>query len=310
LSTIIENYLENVKDNLRLESSDEKEIITELANHIEDEVQDLKRKGFQDEEAASACIGLLGSAKALAHRIYEARSQGSWQQALMACLPHILFGLMFVLNWWRGMGWLLAVLIVVLSTTVYGWWHRKSSWLFPWLGYSFLPVLAAGLSLLYLPKTLAWLAILIYVPLTLWLIYRVVSHTIKQDWVYLSLMLLPMPIIISWFLVAERRAVVYGLNIDSLAEYGPWIGLSFLALALSVVSFVRLRRRWLKISALFLTGVITSALIGAYAWGRIELITFLLLILFQASIFLIPALLENGARSGRWGRIFEHKPTF
>jgi hypothetical protein len=197
-----------------------------------------------------------------------------------------------------------------LSTTVYGWWHRKSSWLFPWLGYSLLPVLAAGLSLLYLPKTLAWLAVIVYVPLTLWLIYRVISQTIKKDWVYLSLMLLPMPIIISWFLVAASREKTSGFELESLTEYGPWIGLSFLALALSVVSFVRLRRRWLKISSLFLTGVITTTLIGAYAWGRIELITFLFLILFQTAIFLIPALLENGARSGRWGKIFEHKPTF
>jgi hypothetical protein len=310
LSTIIESYLDSVKNNLRLESSDEKEIITELANHIEDGVLDLKGKGLEDEEAANTCLGLLGSAKALAHRIYEAHSQGSWKQALMACLPHILFGLMFFLNWWRGIGWLLGMLIVILSTTVYGWWHRKSNWLFPWLGYAFLPVIAAGLALLYLPKAMAWVAVIVYVPLTSWLIYRVVSRTIKQDWVYLSLMLLPMPMIISWFLVAQRRDMVNGFSVDSLAEYGPWIGLSFLALALSVVTFVRMRRRWLKISALFLTGVITVVLISAYAWGRIELITLLLLILFQVGIFLVPAIMENGARSGRWGRIFEHKPTF
>lgn len=310
MSIVIENYLHNVRDNLRLESSAEKDIITELANHIDDEVHELKGKGLPDEDAANACLGLLGSAKALAHHFYEAHSQGSWKQALMACLPHILFGVIFALNWWRGMGWLLVMLILVLSITVYGWWHRKSSWLFPWLGYSLLPVLAAGLSLLYLPRTLVWLAVMVYVPLTLWLIYRVISQTIKKDWVYLSLMLLPMPIIISWFLVAASRADTSGFNLESLAEYGPWIGLSFLALALSVVSFVRLRQRWLKISSLFLTGVITTTLIGAYAWGTIELITLLFLILFQTGIFLIPALLENGVRSGRWGKIFEHKPTF
>jgi hypothetical protein len=310
LSTIIETYLHQVQDNLRLESSDEREIIAELADHIEDEIQDLKEKGLQDAEATSTCLGLLGSAKALAHRIYESHSQGSWKQALMACLPHILFGMMFALNWWRGTGWLLGALIVVLSTTVYGWWHRKSSWLFPWLGYSLLPVVAAGLSLLYLPRALAWLAVIVYLPLTAWLIYRVVSQTIKKDWVYISLMLLPMPIVISWFVVSGVKADQAGFDFDRLVQYGPWIGLSFLALALSVIFFVRLRRRWLKICALFLTGVIATVLIGAYAWGRIELYAVLLLILFQVSIFLIPALLNNGVRSGKWGRIFENKPTF
>ena len=306
----LSQYLESVRSNARLDRTDEPTVMSELEAHIEDKIHELTESGLSEEEAVRTCIWQMGSYKAVARQMYEAYSQGSWKQALMACLPHVIFGLMFVLNWWRGMGWLLVVLIVVLITTVYGWWHRKSSWLFPWLGYSLLPVLAAGLSLLYLPRTLAWVAVIVYVPLTLWLIYRVVSQTIKKDWVYISLMLLPMPIIISWFLVAERRAVVYGFNVDSLTEYGPWIGLSFLALALSVIWFVRLRQRWLKISSLFITGVISTALISAYAWGRIEFITFLLLILFQTSIFLIPALLDSGARSGRWGKIFEHKPTF
>jgi hypothetical protein len=307
--TIVENYLHKVKDNLRLESSDENEIMAELADHIEDEIEDLKERGLRDEEAASACVGVLGSAKALAHQIYEAHSQGTWKQALMACLPHVLFGLTFVLNWWRGMGWLLVALILILSTTIYGWWHRRSSWLFPWLGYSLLPVIAAGLSLLYLPRSYAWLAVIVYLPLTGWLIYRVISQTIKKDWVYVSLMLLPMPMIISWFFVSETRGADL-FNLDRIAQYGPWIGVSFLALALSVVSFVRLRKRWLKISSLVLTGVITTTLVSAYAWGRIGFIPLLLLFLFQGSIFLIPALLDNGVRNGKWGRIFEHKPTF
>jgi hypothetical protein len=224
MSTIIEEYLHDVKNNLRLEASDEKEIITELANHIEDEVKELKKNGLLDEDAVNTCIRFLGSAKSVAHQIYEAHSQGSWRQALMASLPHLLFGLVFTLNWWRGMGWLLAMLIIVLGTTVYGWWNRKSTWLFPWLGYSLLPVIVAGLSLLYLPRALAWVAIIVYLPLALWLIYRVVSRTLRKDWLYLSLMLLPMPIIISWFLVSEWKG---GLNSDSLARlqnYGPWIG--------------------------------------------------------------------------------------
>jgi hypothetical protein len=310
LSTIIENYLDSVKSNLRLESSDEKEFISELTGHIEDELRELKEKGLPDEEAANACIGLLGSAKAVARQIYEAHSQGTWKQALMACLPHVLFGLMFTLNWWRGTGWLLGALIVIVSTSVYGWWHRKSNWLFPWLGYSLLPVIAAGLSLLYLPRTLAWIAVIVYIPLTLWLVYRVFSQTLKMDWAYISLMLLPMPMIISWVVVANKRAAFSAFDINKLAEYGPWIGLSFLTLALSVVFFVRMRRRWLKISFLFITGIISTLLISGYAWGRIDLISLLLLILFQASIFLVPALMENGVRTGKWGKIFEHKPTF
>lgn len=308
MSTIINEYLDDVKSNLRLEASDESEIITELAAHIEDEVQELKKSGLQDEEAVSTCIRLLGSAKMVAHLIYEAHSQGTWRQALMASLPHLLFGLIFILNWWRGIVPVLIVLIIILSTAVYGWWHGKTTWLFPWIGYSLLPVIAAGLSLIYLPKTLTWVAFIVYIPLALWLIIRVVTQTIKKDWLYLTLMLLPMPIIIGWFAVAEWRGIYDAEMIARLSQYGPWIGMSFLALSFGVVSFIRIRRRWLKIVVLFLTGVITLTLITSWAWGRLSLLDLLLLILLLVSIFLVPAILENGVRSGKWGKIFENRP--
>ncbi len=308
LSTIINEYLDNVKKDLRLEAPDEKEVLAELADHIEDEVQDLKQKGLRDEEAMNTCIKLLGSAKTVARLIYEAHSQGTWRQALMASLPHMLFGVIFILNWWRGILPVLILLIAILSTAVYGWWRGRTTWLFPWIGYSLLPVIAAGLSLLYLPKALAWVAIIVYLPLALWLIIRVVSQTIKKDWLYLSLMLLPMPIIISWFVVAGWRNT-FNLDMIGLAtSYGPWIGVSFLALAFGVVSFTRIRKRWLKIAVLFMTGVITLSLISSWAWGRISFVNLLLLILLLVSIFLVPALLENGVRSGKWGKIFENRP--
>jgi hypothetical protein len=307
VSINVDEYLDSVKTNLRLEASDEKEIITELASHIEDEVQELKSSGLRDDEAAVACLRLLGSAKTLAHQIYEAHSRGTWRQALMASLPHLLFGIVFALNWWRGIGGVLVMLILMLGTTAWGWWHHKSFWLFPWLGYSLLPVIAAGLSLLYLPKALAWLAVLVYVPLAIWLMYRIVGRTIQQDWIHLSLMLMPMPIIISWFLVAQWHSDFSKSTFDLLYHYGPWIGVSFLALAVGVVTFVRIRRRWLKIAVLFNTGVIAMALICFYAFGRLDLETFLFMILFLSSIFLIPALLGKGVRSGKWGKIFEPK---
>ncbi len=305
MSAVIDEYLANVKNNLRLETPEEKEVIDELATHIEDTVKELKDNGLHDEEAARTCIHLLGSAKTVAHQIYEAHSQGSWHQALMASLPHLLFALIFILNWWRGIAPVLILLVFIISTTVYGWWRGKTTWLFPWLGFSLLPVIFAGLSLLFLPKALAWIAVLIYVPLAIWLILRVVSQTMKKDWLYLSLMLYPMPMVIAWFVVSQWEI---GFNSSIFITYGPWIGISFLSLAFGVVSFVRIRRRWMKVAVLFMTGLIGLALVTGYTWGRISLVNFLLLLLLLASIFLIPALLENGVRSGKWGKSFEHHP--
>ena len=86
---------------------------------------------------------------------------------------------------------------------VYGWWRGKPAWLFPWLGYSLLPVAVAGLLLLYLPKGWSWLAILLYIPLALWLIYSITVQTIRRDWLYSALMLLPVSVMSGWFLVIE-----------------------------------------------------------------------------------------------------------
>ena len=47
------------------------------------------------------------------------------------------------------------------------------------------------------------MAILIYIPMALWLVCAITLKTIKRDWLYSSLMLLPLPIIIGWFLAVE-----------------------------------------------------------------------------------------------------------
>jgi hypothetical protein len=308
LSTIISEYLNRVKNNLRLDPPVEKEILSELETHIEDEVKELKQKGLHDEDAENLCLKLLGSDKTVARSIYESRSQGTWQQALMASLPHLLFGVIFILNWWRGIVPVLIALVVIFATAIYGWWHSRSTWLFPWLGYSLLPVLIAGLSLLYLPAGLSWVAIILYLPLAAWLVIRVLSQTIKKDWLDISLMLLPMPMIVGWIAVTEFNSLTDIKNVVDTESYYPWIGLGFLALALGVITFVRVRKRWMKISVLFMTGIITLTLVSYYTGGKLTTITFLVLLLLMASIFLIPALLENGVKSGKWGKIFEHRP--
>jgi hypothetical protein len=308
LSTGIDEYLQNVKSGLRLETPDQSDIIRELATHIEDEVRELKNNGLRDDEAVSTCIRLLGSAKSVGRKIYEAHSQGTWQQALLTSLPHLIFGLLFILNWWRGLTALLILLIFIMSTAVYGWWHRRSGWLFPWIGYALLPVIIAGLSLIYLPAGLTWIAFIVYIPLSLWLIVRVIAQTIKKDWLYLSLMLLPMPAIIGWLIASDLLGNSNAETEASLYNDAPWIGISFLALAFGVITFVRIRRRWLKIGVLFMSGAIALTLISSYARGRLDFIVLLLLILLLVSIFLVPALMENGVKTGRWGKYFEHRP--
>jgi hypothetical protein len=271
----------------------ESEVIHELETHIEDELQELREAGLSEEEAANTCLKLLGSAKVVARQIYEAHSQGSWSQALLAAMPHMLFGLLFAVNWWRGIGWLLGMLVLVLSMAVYGWWRGKPAWLFPWLGYSLLPVVAAGLLLLYLPEGWSWVAILFYIPLALWLLYSITVQTIKRDWLYTSLMLLPLPAIIGWFVAVEPVHKFPEHWLQRIEQFAPWIGLTFLALALTVATFIRLRKRWLRVSVLVVSGLITLTMVAYYTNGRLSLPALLILIVVMLLLLLSPALVER-----------------
>jgi hypothetical protein len=299
MAAVLSRYLDTVRANLRIGLSDEREVIDELETHIEDRLQELREAGLSEEEAANRCVVLLGSAKLLARQIYEAHSQYTWRQTLLASMPHLLFGLLFALNLWQSIGWLLVALVLIISTVAYSRCRSKPTWLFSWLGYSLLPVVIAGLFLIFLPKGWSWLAILVYIPLALWLVYSVYVQTVKRDWLYSSLMLLPMPIIIGWLLVMEPTGKFPEYNVERINDFAPWIGLSFLALALAVAMFMRLRRRWLKVAVLFTSGLITLAMVAYYADGKLGLVTFLVLICLMLGLFVTPALLER--KVGRRG---------
>ena len=299
MATIISHYLDSIKNNLRLDLYSEKEVISELETHIEDELQDLKETGLSEEEAAHTCVQLLGSAKLVARQIYEAHSQGSWRHVLLASMPHLLFGLLFALNWWHHIGWLSAVLIPILIMAVYGWWHGRPAWLSPWLGYSLLPVVVAGLFLLYLPKGWSWLAILLYIPLAVWLLYCITVQTIKRDWLYSSLMLFPMPIIAGWCIAVGQESRFPEFSVPGMYELAPWIGLSFLAMGATAATFMRLRQRWLKTVVVFISGLLILVMVGYFAGDRLGLPNFFVLILTMSMLFLIPALLERRLRRSK-----------
>jgi hypothetical protein len=298
-------YLENIRYTSKLSPSDEREVISELETHIQDKLEELTDSGLSKEEAIETCLGQLGSPTAVARQIYEAYSQGSWKQVLLASMPHLLFGTLFVLNWWHHVGWLMIVLSLVLGTTIYGWWHGKPNWVFSWLGYSLLPVLAVGILLVYLPRGWSLLAIPVYIPLALWWLLHIVIQTTKRDWLFSSLMLLPIPIIIGWFLAVSPEGKFTEYSMQRAYSLAPWIGLSFMALALTIAAFIRVRQRWLRIGLLAVSGIMTLTLVVYYTNGRLNTLTFVGLMFVMWGVFLIPAVLERRLRSGRimfWNR--------
>ena len=293
------HYLESILDQLRLDPAEEKEVVYELETHIEDRVKELKEAGLSEEEATEACLGRLGSAKTIARQIYEAHSQGTWPQTILASMPHLLFGALFALNWWHHIGGLSVILALIFGTAIYGWWHGKPAWVFPWLGYSLLPVAVVGLLLPHIPRGLAWIAIPIYIPLTLWWLYYLIDQTIRRDWLFGTLMLLPVPIIAGWVLAIAPQNNFTEYSMPRVYDFAPYIALSFLVLALTIATFLRLRQRWLRTALLIISGLLMLAMIALYTGGSISLPAFLVLALAMGGLFLIPALLERRLRKTR-----------
>jgi hypothetical protein len=214
----------------------------------------------------------------------------------MASLPHVLFGGIFALNWWHHVGWLIILLSLTLGITIYGWCHGKPNWVFSWSSYSLIPVLATSLLLLYLPKGWSLIVIPVYLSLAAWWLVRIVNQIVKKDWLFSSVMLLPIPIIVGWFLTICPTGKPTEASLELAKMMAPWIALSFFALALTIAAFIRIRQRWLRITLLALSGGLTLTLVANYTHGYLTTPMFAGLMLIMWGVFLIPPLLERRLR--------------
>lgn len=293
------DYLGSLESLLtKLDPNVKGEVCRELRSHLRDKAEELESSGLSAEQARAEAARCFGSARLIARQIYDAHSQGTWPQTALAASPHVVFALLFALNFWHDIRWLLFALAAVVSLSAYGWWRGKPGWLFPWLGYLLVPVIFAGVLLLYLPRGLSWIAIILYLPATLWLLIRIGKHTIRRDWIYLSVMLFPVPVLASWVLVRRWREVLLsysGSQVDSVALL---VALSFAALAIGVAAFVRLRRRRLKIGALLALELLILGFIGISSGGP-ALWVWLLFMLGSVICLLGPALLGKPETAGK-----------
>jgi hypothetical protein len=288
------DYLDGLRSYLRINSAVKDDFLRELHGHLEDKTKELREAGVSEEEAGNLSIKLLGSPRLLAQQIYEVYSQGSWRETLFAILPHFLTASLFALRLVPNTLLLAIILIGVIGTIIYGWCHGKPTWLFSWLGYLLIPVLGAGVMLLYLPGGWAWLASLVYIPLAIFILIVVAKQILKIDWLFVSLMLLPVPIVVGWWMVLSMNAN-FPVSIQ-VHEIASWIAFSFTMLALTVATFIRVRQRWIKVGALLICAIMVLAVVALVGNNVLNLWAWLLLSILALSHLLVPALLERQVR--------------
>jgi hypothetical protein len=291
------SYLRSLKHHLRLDPEIRDDLIRELRGHLDDKTRELQEAGMSEEEASEIADSLLGSPRIMAQQIYEVYSQGSWKQTLFAVLPHFLTASLFALHWWSSPVWLSVILAVVIGTVVYGWCRGKPAWLFSWLGYLLIPVVAAGVMLLYLPGGWAWIAALVYIPLAIFILVVVAKKILKIDWLFVSLMVLPVPIVLGWVMVLSTGDTFLGEGLVHEAAAG--IALSFAVLALAVATFIRVRKRWIKAGALLTCSIMVLVVVALVSNNTLSLWAWIFLSILALSHLFVPALLERKFR-GKW----------
>ncbi|MBL7120201.1 MAG: hypothetical protein ISS53_05905 [Dehalococcoidia bacterium] len=301
MSTGPRRYLGDVRTKLRLDSSSKRETLCELHAHFEDQVEELKEAGFSEEEAASIAARSFGPLKEVADELNEVHSSSNWAETLVAALPHFLFAVLFALHQWSNIGWLLIILICTVGVAIYGWQHNKPTWFFTWLGYALIPLLVVGFFLLEHALSMkslgsgwwVWLLLAVYFPVILWLLIHIIIRVLRRDWLMGSLMALPIPPIVGWFMTAQWKEELLGGGKDTVHSLEPWIALSFLTLAGIVVLFSKLKQRPFKVGALLVCGLGVVILIACSSGGNFGLLNMVVMISIIVFLLLGPALLEH-----------------
>jgi hypothetical protein len=293
-------YFHDIRARLSLGASSKKEVLWELRAHFEDEVEGLQQEGFSEEEATRIAAQSFGIPASLADELNEVHNRAGWAQTIIAALPHGIVALLFAFHQWSNVSWLAISLVCAVGVAVYGWQRNKPTWFFTWLGYALLPLLVVGFFLLEHALSMdslgsswwAWLLVTVYFPVILWLFMHIVLQVLRRDWLLGSLMALPVPPMVGWFMTAQWKEELLGSGGGTVQSLEPWIALSFLTLAGMVILFNRLKQRPLKVGALLASGLAVLLLIVC-SGGTVGPVDLIVLAVVVLTLLVGPALLEH-----------------
>lgn len=286
----VRTYLDQVRTHLHLDPRTERRVLRELSTHFDEKVTDLSEQGMSEEQAAASALASFGDARSIARMMYEAHSRGTWTDALIGCQPHLIVAALFATHVWRHPLMLAVAFAAIAVIAMLAWRNGSSPWMYTWVGYAVLPLLVMSyLSLDPVWRTVSFvlsghgapapfwhLGLLGLVDLfTLWLIATTAVAVARRDWLLLSLMVLPLPILGLWLITVTQSN---GVVVDALrgleSGFSRWdgaMGYVFVVLGVTTALFVRLRQRALKVGAVIAVGIIGGAAAARSLWGDLGL---------------------------------------
>jgi hypothetical protein len=315
-SDTIEGYLHQIRASLHLDPGTEGRVVGELATYFEEKTAELEQEaGLDPEEAEQVAIRSAGPALDLARLMYAAHSRSSWLDVLLACQPHLFFAALCATHLWRRPVVAVGLYVITLFVSLLGWRRGRPTWIFPWIGYAFAPLLAGGLFFHGLAAraagdlftglgggevepTLGVAALLVALcGAGFWLLLAVAGRTIRRDWLLLSLATLPWTVVVLWLLHLEPSGALgdNGMLVDA-AAVPP-----LLLLAGTSALFLRLRRRLHK-AGILAVGAVVAALImilvveEGSSYGLLLWVSMVVL-----GLLFCPALVAAARRNGHAG---------
>jgi hypothetical protein len=303
----IEAYLDEVRVQLHLDPRTERRIISELDAHFQEKLADLRRSGAAEEEAVRDAIAAFGEPRLIARLMYEAWGRGSWMDTLIGCQPHLVVAALFATHLWRHPVLLFAAFLPITIITLIAWRRTAPAWLYPWTGYALLPFLIVTyFALEPLVRTISFLltgdgspapllhlaGLAAFCLFALWLVVTATIRVARRDWILVSMMLAPLPVVVIWLASVSRTegfvpAVLRGLE-AGFNRFDGAMALFCLTLGLSTALFMRLRQRYLKAAAILAAGMIGGALAVSSIQGGLDLLRLIIVSLCFLLFLVLP----------------------
>jgi hypothetical protein len=308
----VNSYLDEVRTHMHLDPRTARRVMNELCTHFEEKVGDLVQQGMAEADAARAALRSFGEARSIARLMDEAHSRGSWTETLIGCQPHLIVAALFATHVWRHPLLLGTAFAAIMVIALLGWRSGGASWMYSWIGYAVLPLLVVSyLSMDPMARTVTFFLsghgapaplwhlglLLALYAFTIWLIASTAVTVARRDWILLSLMLLPLPVMGLWIITVSQSAGVISDALRSFeSRFSRWdavMAYFFVVLGVTTALFVRVRQRALKVGAVIAVGIVGSALAARSLWGDLGLLR-LLAVSFCLLLFLtVPLLLRT-----------------
>jgi hypothetical protein len=300
----VDTYLSRIKSNLHLDPSTERKVMGELETYFQDKIEDLRTEGLTEADAARQAIVSFGTPRKVAKLLYEAHSRGSWLEALLAAQPALLGAGLFATHFWSQGLVLIPAFALLLFVTLLGWLKGKPNWLYPWIGFAFAPLLA----LVFLSRNFVYhsiysilvgsgvsaehITLMLFLGLyavSFWIVLAVVSRILKRDWLLVSYMLVPLPLLGIWIISIDGGGqILFDLGVR-IHQWDRNMLLALLLLGLSAALFIRMRQRLSKVAILLIIGMGSTTIAGWTVLGANQFFNLLLISALPISTVLIPA---------------------